>query len=254
MTLTREDAESAVQIAHQFAASQLVSQPPIDIESVGRKFGIADIAPREMVDDGYVGRDVGGRLVVRYRSANSAERNRFTIAHEIGHVLISQVTGHDVMETRHRRGSSFEESIANRIAAELLMPEQCLRHYLATMRPSWDSVMTMRSVFQVSTTALVLRLMDIKSVTAIRFRVACPMNDPRKDVEVQASKHRRVLFPRRLEMLCSELIREFERGNPLQVEIHCDGNSTILSCGGRLMQRFDSPAYWFVGWKSDDWR
>jgi Zn-dependent peptidase ImmA (M78 family) len=49
------------------------------------------------------------------------ERDRFTLAHELGHLFLGHVDRH---ETLYRRGANKLEYEANEFAAELLMPQE----------------------------------------------------------------------------------------------------------------------------------
>jgi Zn-dependent peptidase ImmA (M78 family) len=61
-------------------------QLPVDIEGVARKLGVKVVEPANLTIDGYIGANADGTILIRYRRENSTHRNRFTIAHEIGHL------------------------------------------------------------------------------------------------------------------------------------------------------------------------
>jgi len=63
-----------------------------------------------------------GRSFIRYNSGHSTKRNRFTVAHEIGHLLL----GHTSICNRST-SLDPQEIEANEFAAELLMPLQMLK-------------------------------------------------------------------------------------------------------------------------------
>lgn len=64
-----------------------------------------------------------GRSFVRYNSSHPVKRNRFTVAHELGHHLLGHTSGCG----RGTNSSSPQEVEANQFAAELLMPLQLLK-------------------------------------------------------------------------------------------------------------------------------
>ena len=109
-----------------------VSSPPVPVEEIARKLG-ASIAFE------HFGADVSGLLVrdaraivIGVNAAHPKKRQRFTIAHEIGHLRLHQgrpmfVDREVRVDRRDRtasRGVDTEEIAANRFAAELLMPEE----------------------------------------------------------------------------------------------------------------------------------
>lgn len=97
----------------------------------------------------YLEDEVSGMLVIKentkhiiINALHSKKRQRFTIAHELGHLFLHHNDGEDKLfidkKTYHRAsknmsGTSYiEEREANLFAAYLLMPEQLLRNYIST--------------------------------------------------------------------------------------------------------------------------
>ncbi len=64
---------------------------------------------------------LGGGLEVIYDPSQTVPRQRFTIAHELGHVLIERI------QPGANQNAKEVERICNLIAAELLMPEEVFR-------------------------------------------------------------------------------------------------------------------------------
>lgn len=91
---------------------------------------------------GMLHRDQGGRPVIGINAAHHRNRQRFTLAHELGHLLlhtgdISLDTPRTAVRMRDERcatGTDVEEIQANRFAAALLMPEAFLRRDLRDPR------------------------------------------------------------------------------------------------------------------------
>lgn len=100
------------------------------------------------------------RPVIVVFSGVSGDRLRFSVAHELGHLVMHQAI----------RGVSRElEEEANRFAAELLLPESAMRQrivppvtlaHLAELKPIWG----------VSVQALLLRARDLSIVSARQYR------------------------------------------------------------------------------------
>ncbi|BAT68472.1 ImmA/IrrE family metallo-endopeptidase [Pseudomonas aeruginosa] len=85
-------------------------------------------------------------------------RNRFTIAHELGHVLLGHVNEGNPRE----RDTSFGnynpiERAANTFAAELIMPEQKVRELFSGAQ----SVQQLSEIFGVSNAAMSYRLQNL---------------------------------------------------------------------------------------------
>lgn len=117
--------------------------------------------------DGY--EDVAGLLVkdgtewfIYTNNKDSAFRQRFTIAHEIGHYVmnhIAETAEHDVIwrDKVSMQGKDKKEMCANAFAAELLMPSVLVRRLV---RKGY-SIADMAYEFRVSITAITNRLNNL---------------------------------------------------------------------------------------------
>jgi hypothetical protein len=131
-----------------------VEVPPVDVEMIARRMEI-DLAVE--MDPNISGRlSFGastGRPVIFVRRDHVPWRQRFTIAHEIGHLLLGHAA-HGRTCYRGFNSGTPEESAANRFAADLLMPlwmlePLVLRHgsdvsYLARAFSVSDDAMNIR--------------------------------------------------------------------------------------------------------------
>ena len=104
-----------------------IRTPPTPIESLAKKVGARLVfEPFEGEISGLLFRD-GASVVIGVNSTDTYTRQRFTIAHEIGHLLLHK--GQTVFVDKPVRldavssmGTEVQEIDANRFAAELLMP------------------------------------------------------------------------------------------------------------------------------------
>lgn len=131
---------------------------------------------------GFLLRDVGsGRSVIGVNRSHSETRKRFTIAHEIGHLLlhegdalhVDQREGVDLGIRVKRRdpdsslGTDDEEKEANFFAAELLMPTSLLEADLRRMKADSshdedeDIVKDLADRYEVSVQAMTFRLTNL---------------------------------------------------------------------------------------------
>lgn len=118
--------------AQRLLAEQGISRPPVPVERLARDLG-ADI--RYQAFDG----DVSGLLyregdvrIIGVNSAHSKTRQRFTVAHELGHLILHR--GRPLIVDKQVRvnlrdgvsslATDREEIQANRFAAALLMPSE----------------------------------------------------------------------------------------------------------------------------------
>lgn len=100
---------------------------------------------------------LGGRDIIRINSDGRSERRqRFTLAHELGHCLLGHCS---VCHPEHVHGVSRtpEEAAANEFAAALLMPAALFREDARRARPRMDEFSEIADIYGVSRTAAALR-------------------------------------------------------------------------------------------------
>jgi Zn-dependent peptidase ImmA (M78 family) len=98
----------------------------------------------------------GERAIIRVNKGDHIVRQRFTIAHELGHLLWHPLG----VQHRDPDFSRWEpiEMEANNFAAELLMPEWMVRPATAVA----ESVEQLARMFEVSTPAMKFRLKNLR--------------------------------------------------------------------------------------------
>lgn len=84
-------------------------------------------------------------------------RQRFTIAHELGHYFLRHGNKQDTFETMYRNGDYNPEEIeANTFAAEILMPSDVIKYYIFNEDITRIEVLARK--FWVSNQAMLVRL------------------------------------------------------------------------------------------------
>lgn len=150
-----------------------ISQAPINVEQIATSLGITiSKAPTEDDISGFLLRSPDGSAILGVNALHHMNRQRFTIAHEIGHFELHK---HDqvhvdrsVVKLRNQissKGEDHEEIEANRFAAELLMPEDLLiRDLLEFAEMDLNDERRMQQLakkFQVSVQAMTNRLVSL---------------------------------------------------------------------------------------------
>lgn len=136
---------------------------PVDLDAIARKMGIG--VRYEPVLEG--GEDISGRYdivnglhICSVRNTDSKERQRFTLAHEIGHCVLEHGGGFrsnsasfnlDAPDPRNRA--------ANRFALALLMPKVAVDHLIG--KENIVKVQDLSALFSVTETAMKARLKDL---------------------------------------------------------------------------------------------
>ncbi len=156
-----------------------IKEAPIPVEEIAEKMGAKlSYEPFEGQDEisGMLFRD-GERIVIGINSAHANTRQRFTIAHEIGHLMLHKGAMFVDKTVRLNRDSKSSMAIdpreieANGFAAELIMPREIVTKEV-TKRLSKKSGVTeislveaLASTFEVSTHAMEIRLTNLGIIT-----------------------------------------------------------------------------------------
>jgi len=161
--------------AERLLADHGITGPPIAVEALARSNGI--VVVRRRFEDA----DVSGillrnrdRHVIGVNSAHAPPRQRFTIAHELGHwalhpgreIILDVPVRVNLRDKTSSMATDLEEIEANAFAATLLMPGQMLRDQLnrlpAGRRRELDvTAAALSKIFKVSISALHFRLINL---------------------------------------------------------------------------------------------
>lgn len=141
---------------------------PLNVENVALNLGIKKI--QELDDKNFEGvlvadaKKLTGYINVA-ASIREHTRRRFTIAHELGHFLITthgnqfSCTSYDLSNFNDK--NKIMEVEANQFAAELLMPEQYFTKEIYNKAPSNDLIQSLTDKFCSSLTSTLLRYKDL---------------------------------------------------------------------------------------------
>lgn len=153
-----------------------IDELPIPINEIAFKRGLA-------IKEYDLGKDVSGVLVISngtgfigYNPSESPVRQRFTIAHELGHYELHNNENESALfvdkqfkvEFRNQNSSTGEmvyEREANAFAASILMPERILvkeikNHHFELSDD--DNLQELAKLFNVSVSAMTFRLMNLR--------------------------------------------------------------------------------------------
>ena len=148
-----------------------VVEPPVDVEPLAEALGMS--VTYERLDN-----DVSGLMLFENGAARVAinethhrNRQRFTLAHEIGHLLLHAKDDRVFVDRRFFRnqwaskGELREEIEANAFAASLLMPRSFVERYVESGSGITDvDVFRLATRFEVSEQAMTLRLVKLNYI------------------------------------------------------------------------------------------
>jgi Zn-dependent peptidase ImmA (M78 family) len=157
-----------------------VKEPPVPVEKIARAQGaIISYQPFDAEDiSGLLYRSAESAPVIGVNSSNAKVRQRFTVAHELGHLLLHE--GRDLIMERLVRvnfrdstsstATDQEEIEANRFAAELLMPRALIERSLSvllrgTSMTDLELVRRLATRFEVSQQSMEFRMASLGMLT-----------------------------------------------------------------------------------------
>jgi len=151
-----------------------VNRFPVPVDQIADYLGV-QIKYEELRDDisGVLEKSTTGPSTILVNKKHGEERQRFTIAHELGHYSLSDRTGIIIDRAIYFRDSKSQlavdddEIAANTFAAELLMPASEVKRITnqhitdGKLNPAIDLVQHLAETFKVSTTAMSIRLQNL---------------------------------------------------------------------------------------------
>jgi Zn-dependent peptidase ImmA (M78 family) len=138
---------------------------PVDVVGIAQRMGLS-VESVDVLDNGASGeieQAADGSFVIRFVRAEPEVRQRFTVAHEIGHFALGHLRGSQRMfrdsVADFSTGARGLERQANAFAAALLMPARIVEYVLAHKDIASDAALARH--FAVSGVALKYRLRDL---------------------------------------------------------------------------------------------
>ena len=137
-------------------------KPPIDVAGLIRKYANLEFARIPGGVDAICLnlKKIGTKPTVILQMGNIDRRRRFTLAHELGHIVIPWHIGDIVDEIADTYAYGSEEYEANRFAAELLMPNDWLEPLISNFTNPIKLLDEVSTTANVSKFATILRLME----------------------------------------------------------------------------------------------
>jgi len=144
--------------ARQLLEELKVSELPVDIEKIAKHCGLE--IEHVSKGKGFYGQLLKERRIIEVQSSMHPHRNRFTIAHEIGHYILNHSPALCPFDDRSIKDpKKINEKHANVFASELLMPEPWIKTYWRELK---NDHRAMARKFYVSDEAMFRRLQDLK--------------------------------------------------------------------------------------------
>jgi len=159
--------------ANRILEANNVIGPAVDVKALAELEGAVVVAEPEATGfSGFLYQSGDSAPIIGVNSHHSGSRRRFTIAHELGHLLLHAKRGvhldKAIVQMRGDKaaaGTDEQEIEANRFAAELLMPRKFLESDLAAMGQLFVDdekvISRLASRYGVSSQAMAIRLSSL---------------------------------------------------------------------------------------------
>lgn len=143
---------------------RLNNQIPVDLHAIAKKFNISIEASNTIDSEGWILCPQDRKWAsIKYKKGISLGRQRFTIAHEMGHYFLKNL---DVIENScfvNDGQKNENERAADEFASNLLMPEKLVRQKIGVKIKGIEDVLKINQAFEVSQTAAAIRLVQLSS-------------------------------------------------------------------------------------------
>ncbi|MDO8716357.1 MAG: ImmA/IrrE family metallo-endopeptidase [Dehalococcoidales bacterium] len=163
--------EKARSLASQGMTEKGNAQPPFLLENLARIKGVSKIEEADLSDTSAILMRCQEGYIIKVNKNHHPVRQRFSCAHEIGHLLFDDLrlegfvsnvehrTSNPHIQTRPR--DNVKERLCDIAATELLMPESVFRKYLANVGVSVNSVERLAHTFGVSIPSSAIRITEV---------------------------------------------------------------------------------------------
>jgi len=149
------------------AVRDLAGPMPVDLEKLAASLGVTEIRYTDLTEDGRTSW-TRGRPRVELRADRPPTRSRFTLAHEIGHILID--SDESVAHRTHGLAHDDIETLCDWIAASILMPRDWIQPYADRDRYTLSSLRMVAHKAGVSLSAAAVRLAEVGGRTCMLLR------------------------------------------------------------------------------------
>ncbi len=173
--------ERPQEIAEQVRRGHGITTLPVPVAAIAQAEG-ATIQYVPLASEGALAHTSSG-YILKVNEAATSTRRRYTIAHEVGHILCDRLTG-TLSGTRYRSsdnnlGIREEERFCQRFAACLLIPDESIAAFAKWEDMSIEKLQEKARELQVSSQALIWRVLERlpNEGGAICFRIMGKPND-----------------------------------------------------------------------------
>jgi len=239
------------------------AQLPVDLEKVAYSLGVSEIQKKDLAAEGYVEAIADGGYRVVLRAGRSPQRTRFSLAHEIGHVLIHKMEAAPKapLGRRYRSFSRVgnqidDETVADTLAGALLIPASTISRMLPG-KFSMKGISRIAEVTESSTPTAMLRAMWYATQPCVAFHLRWTVDKPNtlRCMWTRSSRSVRPLTPDKIGELVEPSVMTHIRNVP-----NVQKFATILNRSGCVcrieftrVRYFERESFYGLAFLRGDW-
>jgi len=165
-------------LAQRLLARHKITKPPYDLVALVQNYATVEYIEFPTDADGLVvGISSMKKPGILVNSKLHGNRKKFTLAHELGHVIIPWHTGTIISHTDAESDPNLEweyrtiEGEANRFAAELLMPSKWLNNYYASKQEIQNLILKTLELCETSLDSALIKIFNSITEPVICFEL-----------------------------------------------------------------------------------
>lgn len=182
--------ERARKLVNKLVSLRGHDKPPFLAEEFASLCGINEVVRTDLINVSAVLLKLHGGAIIQVNSKHHPSRQNFSVAHEIGHILFSELKLEHYInsieyrtfnpQAKARTREKVRERLCDIAATELLMPEQVFKKYLTNFGLSINSVEPLAHIFRTSIPATAFRIAEVSNEPClILIWQPFPVNNPK---------------------------------------------------------------------------
>lgn len=162
-----------ISIVEQLLSTSGITTPPITLSKIMKYWDNVQVTLDDIEGDAFlVDMGILGANILIKKKARK-ERQRFSLAHELGHLVLKE-KGLPIIQSSLKSRDLEMERWCNEFASELLMPSAWIRHDVIGTKVNDLYALSHKLAvkYQVSYEALLIRLSEVTPVNVIRINIS----------------------------------------------------------------------------------
>jgi len=232
--------ERAKQLVDQVIAKRGNDSPPFKPEEFASLKGVTKIIKADLGTASAILLRLPAANIIKINHNHHQLRQNFSIAHEIGHLLLDEIEKEYTLCKEHYASNlSYRisgtpkvgkkapiERLCDLAATELLMPKDVFRKYLSAFGVSVTTVERLAKIFQVSVPSTAMRVAEVSTEPCVSIQWKKSRKANVKGLDL-AWRH-------------SPLAKTGDRSNYMPVNTHISPSSTLLEAynGNKILESY----------------